>query len=127
LAPVAVPIDDCSAFAAEQWRELRTEEAMSLKTEYKPYRLQQLLHNARNSSKDLFLTSDLRQVHPPSPKGFCEALITHVVKTTAATREYTASSGMRLATNYRQYPGKMDHSTVLCFTVGYPSKKYYHS
>jgi hypothetical protein len=50
-----------------------------------------------------------------------ETFIGHCVTLTQAGRELMESKvGQRQSDDYKRYPGKMDHTTVLSFTVGQP-------
>jgi hypothetical protein len=54
-----------------------------------------------------------------SPASITDALINHAIKITDPSREFMEkNSGKKLPDDYTKYPGKMDHSTALCFVVG---------
>jgi len=56
-----------------------------------------------------------------SPKNLTRAIIHHCVSTTSLTREFMEQNpSLDEPDDYKLYPGKMDHTTCLCFRVGTP-------
>jgi len=49
---------------------------------------------------------------------FVEKLVSHAVALTQKSREWMETQEKPLPNDIIQYPGKMDHATVLCFQVG---------
>lgn len=54
-----------------------------------------------------------------TPLNVLECAVTHSEKTTEASRDFMENQpGKRLPKDYSLYPGKMDHTTCVTFTVG---------
>jgi len=53
------------------------------------------------------------------PKQITDRLVDHCILVTKKSREYMESNGgKRIPDDYVEFPGKMDHTTCLCFRVG---------
>lgn len=56
---------------------------------------------------------------PPTPKDVTDRLVNHCIEVTKKSREYMENNqGRRLPEDYVEFPGKMDHTSCLCFRVG---------
>lgn len=56
---------------------------------------------------------------PPTPKEVTDRLVNHCITVTKTSRDYMENNqGKRLPEDYIEFPGKMDHTTCLCFRVG---------
>ena len=63
-----------------------------------------------------------------TPQNIVEKITAHCLKTTASSRAFMlANPGKRLPNNYKTYPGKMDHTTCVCFRVGFDSSNFSRS
>jgi hypothetical protein len=72
-------------------------------------------------AKDRFRVQALQQLleaGPLTPKGITARLVDHCHATTRVCREYMELNPQaRQPTDYRQFPGKMDHTTAACLIV----------
>jgi len=72
---------------------------------------------AKNSSVTTLLQDLLNDA--TTPKQVTDRLIEHCVSVTQKSRDYMESNnGKRIPDDYVEFPGKMDHTTCLCFRVG---------
>jgi serine/threonine protein phosphatase PrpC len=56
---------------------------------------------------------------PPTPQEVADRLVNHCIEVTKKSREYMENNqGRRLPEDYVEFPGKMDHTSCLCFRVG---------
>lgn len=73
-----------------------------------------------------FRTKFLRQLLSTTgyiPSEIVNAVISHCVNATQSSRDWMHNNpGKRLPRDYVKFPGKMDHTTCVCFTVGKISK-----
>ena len=60
-----------------------------------------------------------------NPKNIVHKVLKHALETTKSSREFMEQNpGKRLPKDYHKYPGKMDHTTIICFRVGYATSEY---
>ncbi|GAM27002.1 hypothetical protein SAMD00019534_101770 [Acytostelium subglobosum LB1] len=75
-------------------------------------------HKAKSAYTTAFLESLLKNEKTPSQ--ITHKLIDHCWTTTASSRAFMENNpGKHLPQDYVKYPGKMDHTTIICFTVGH--------
>jgi len=85
----------------DKWDDVNAEKAILAKNVFIKHHLEKLLEGATE------------------PKDVTDRLIEHCVNLTAKSRTYMESNnGKRIPENYVDFPGKMDHTTCLCFKVG---------
>jgi len=90
--------------SGDKWEDLDPAKAMYAKNAY----ITDLLIRILKSGDDT-----------PTPKQIAERLVTHCIDVTRKSREYMENNqGKRLPEDYVEFPGKMDHTTCLCFRVG---------
>eukprot|EP01111_Echinosteliopsis_oligospora_P010716 TRINITY_DN3396_c0_g1_i1.p1 TRINITY_DN3396_c0_g1~~TRINITY_DN3396_c0_g1_i1.p1 ORF type:complete len:567 (-),score=176.41 TRINITY_DN3396_c0_g1_i1:303-2003(-) len=53
-----------------------------------------------------------------TPEQICDVLIRHSINVTRSSRDFMETNTKRLPTDYKKYPGKLDHSTCICLKVG---------
>ena len=59
-----------------------------------------------------------------TPEIISNTLLGHAQKATTAGREFMRTNPhLRLPSDYMRYPGKMDHTTILCVRVGGVEKR----
>ncbi|EGG25356.1 protein phosphatase 2C-related protein [Cavenderia fasciculata] len=72
---------------------------------------------AKTAFTTSFLESILTDLDEPSK--IANRLIQHCWNTTESSRDFLENNpGKRLPQDYNKYPGKMDHTTCICFRVG---------
>lgn len=98
----------------DKWDEVDAAKATYAKTSYTTELLQSLLATSSSTS------SSQDEVPPtPTPKEVADIITAHCIQVTQKSRDYMESNqGKRLPEDYVQFPGKMDHTTCLCFRVG---------
>jgi len=52
------------------------------------------------------------------PEFVVNEVVSHCYRTSQKSREEVQGGGRRMETNYEEFPGKMDHTTLVCFVVG---------
>ncbi|KAH3759086.1 cyclophilin B [Pelomyxa schiedti] len=63
--------------------------------------------------------NDLYSQHSVSPSEMVNVAVEHAIATTTPAREYMeANPGLKQPTDYKKYPGKMDHTTAIAFQIG---------
>jgi len=70
----------------------------------------------RSSCATTLLAEFMLAAH--SIEQFVEKLVSHTVSITQKSREWMETQDKPLPSDQIQYPGKMDHATVICFQVG---------
>ncbi|KAF2072885.1 hypothetical protein CYY_005809 [Polysphondylium violaceum] len=73
------------------------------------------------TAKNAFTATLLSEIiqDSTSPKEIANKLIQHCWDTTVSSRHFMeTNNGKRLPEDYGKYPGKMDHTTVICFKAG---------
>eukprot|EP01112_Ceratiomyxa_fruticulosa_P016243 TRINITY_DN4877_c0_g1_i2.p1 TRINITY_DN4877_c0_g1~~TRINITY_DN4877_c0_g1_i2.p1 ORF type:complete len:582 (+),score=124.48 TRINITY_DN4877_c0_g1_i2:1929-3674(+) len=91
----------CQGKEGVQWEDVDAGKAIASKNAYTTQFVEKLLDGVEN------------------PKEISNRLIEHCVQVTKKSRDYMESNnGKRIPDNYVDYPGKMDHTTVLAFKVG---------
>lgn len=75
---------------------------------------------AKNAyTTDLLLKLLKKEDEMPTPREVADRLVNHCITVTQKSRDYMENNmGKRLPEDYVEYPGKMDHTTCLCFRVG---------
>lgn len=94
--------------AGDKWEDVDSAKAVIAKNAYTTELLLRLLRTGEEM---------------PTPKEVADRLIAHCIEVTQKSRQYMEdNNGKRLPEDYIEYPGKMDHTTCLCFRVGrFPS------
>eukprot|EP00026_Physarum_polycephalum_P008264 Phypoly_transcript_08345.p1 GENE.Phypoly_transcript_08345~~Phypoly_transcript_08345.p1 ORF type:complete len:424 (+),score=60.08 Phypoly_transcript_08345:205-1476(+) len=94
--------------SADTWEELEPMKAMYAKNTYMVEKLSQMLRESEDSP-----------TIKVTPKEAVDVLIKHCVTLTQKSRDFSENNkDKRLPQNFQEYPGKMDHTTCLCFRVG---------
>ncbi|KAH3762246.1 cyclophilin B [Pelomyxa schiedti] len=74
------------------------------------------------TTKKAFLAkfiNDLYSTHPVTPASMVNVAVDHAIVTTTPTRDFMeANPGQKQPSDYKKYPGKMDHTTAVAYRVG---------
>jgi len=84
---------------ADMWSDLETPKADAVKSAFRIKLLERLLQKAK------------------TPLQITQDIINHVIACTTVRRAFLEREGKTPPKNYVLYPGKLDHATVVCFTV----------
>ena len=116
------PGEFAAEFAGMTWAEAEAadkELAQGIKSAFYEARLEMLLGeqyaaDARErAGAEGFVPSE------PQPKEVVDLILEYCVRVTKSSREFMeANPGLKLPSNYKLYPGKMDHTTCVVVRVG---------
>lgn len=107
---------------AESWKEIQPATLISVKAKFTQRLLYLLFNNFRTKNDDD--DDDNKDDNPIldyklTAKQCVNVLIQHALNVTQITREWVFSNPQaKLPTNYRKYPGKLDHTSCVVFEVG---------
>lgn len=105
------------------WSELSRDVVLQLKSNYAQIELQRI-YGALLEAQRLCSDGELRVDGSGDdvdvlPSMLASSLVEHARDVTSASREFLESNpGKRQPTDIRAYPGKLDHTTCVCFRVG---------
>jgi len=89
----------------EDWDSIDPEEVAQLKNDYRCWLLKQLAFRC--------LPGEV-----PDPKHVAMRLVRHCLGTTRRSRDFMETyEDKKLPENYQEYPGKMDHTSIVCVRV----------
>ena len=97
-----LPKDVNPMLTAESWDDLSPEAAQLIKSEYRERKLGEIISKSDRT-----------------PSSICDELVDHCFEVTTSSRHFMETNPSEpLPEDFDLYPGKMDHSSVVCIQVG---------
>jgi len=97
--------DSCGLLGVETWSEVNRDEVHAAKVKFAEEFVKKLI-------EEVDTEEELDPLHVVS------SVIKNALNTTQNSRNWLEASDQRLPNDYTRFPGKMDHTTCVCFRVG---------